>query len=394
MEGWGILGVALAAVGAAAVLAGLAHAHARRLARALEQARAQQAAVSRRLEQLEAETGTQRAALLQSMGEGVLLLDRQDRIELANRAFEQLFGTGPDLRGRTVLEATRSHELAGLVRQTRAAGQVLGAELELRTPESRLLQVNAASLGPGPESGLILVFHDLTRFRQLENQRREFVANVSHELRTPLSLIKGCVETLLDGAAQDPEWNRRFLQTIARHTDRLIYLIEDLLTLSRLESGTAALNPSRVSLRELAARTCEDLGARAAERGASLVNQVPDDLEAYADPDRTLQVWFNLVDNALKYGRPQGQVELGGRVLDQHRVELWVRDDGPGLPREALGRVFERFYRVDRNRSREQGGTGLGLAIIKHIIQSHGGEVRAESEPGRGATFYFTLPRR
>lgn len=387
-----VVGAWLLAAGLAA-LAWRQHRALAALTRRYEQERAEKKALAARLEQLQAEAGAQRAALLQSMGEGVLLLDRQDRVELANRAFEQLFGTGVDLRGRTVLEATRSHELAGVVRQARAAGQVLGAEIEVRTPESRLLQVNAARLGPGPESGVILVCHDLTRFRQLENQRREFVANVSHELRTPLSLIKGYVETLLDGAAHDAELNRRFLQTIARHTDRLTYLIEDLLTLSRLESGTAALNPSPVRLRELAARTCEDLDARAAEHGTTLLNQIPADLEAYADPDRTLQVFFNLVDNALKYGRPQGRVELGGRVLDAQRVELWVRDDGPGLPREALGRVFERFYRADRNRPREQGGTGLGLAIVKHIVQCHGGEVRAESEPGRGATFYFTLPR-
>ncbi len=390
MDGWGILLVALAAVGAAAVLAGRARATARHLAGELERAGAREEALRRRLEQLEVEAGAQRAALLQSMGEGVLLLDCQDRVELANRAFDQLFGGGADLRGRTVLEATRSHELEGVVRQARATGQVLGAEIELRTPTPRLLQVNAARHGAGPEAGLILVFHDLTRFRQLEEQRREFVANVSHELRTPLSLIKGYVETLRDGATQDPELNRRFLQTIARHTDRLTYLIEA----HALTPGVRhrRLNPSPVQLRALAARTCEDLGARAAARGTTLRNQVPADLEAHADPDRTLQVLFNLVDNALKYGRPQGQVELGGRVRDEQWVELWVRDDGPGLPREALGRLFERFYRVDRNRSREQGGTGLGLAIVKHIVQSHGGEVRAES--GRGATFYFTLPRR
>lgn len=363
------------------------------LARRLEQARAENAALAGRLEQLQAEAGVQRAALIQNMGEGVLLLDRDGRVELANRAFEQLFGVGQEVRGRTVLEATRAHELEAVVRQARETGRVLGAELELRTPESRLLQVNAARLGTGPDAGLILVFHDLTRFRQLENQRREFVANVSHELRTPLSLIKGYVETLLDGAREDPELNRRFLQTIARHTDRLTYLIEDLLTLSRLESGAAVLNPTQVNLRDLAGRVIEDLGTRAAERSVTLVNAVPAGLEACADPDRVLQVLLNLVDNAIKYGRAQGRVEVGGRETDRNRIELWVRDDGPGLPRAALGRVFERFYRVDRNRSREQGGTGLGLAIVKHIVQSHGGEVRAESEPGRGATFYFTLPR-
>ncbi len=392
MESLLLILAVLAAVCAVA-WGGYQHARARDLAQRLQQERTQNATLTARLEQLQTEAGAQRATLIQNMGEGVLLLDPDGRVELFNRTFEQLFEVRDDLRGRSVLEALRLHELDEVVRRTRETGQVLGAELELRGPEPRFLQVNAAGYGTGAGRGVILVFHDLTRVRQLEALRREFVANVSHELRTPLSLIKGYVETLLEGAHTDPELSRRFLQTIARHTDRLTYLIEDLLTLSHLESGAAALSPAPVKLRALAGRTLEDLSTPAAERGTTLVNAVPEDLEAHADADRVLQVFFNLVDNALKYGRPQGRVEVGGREADRERVELWVRDDGPGLPREALGRVFERFYRVDRNRSREQGGTGLGLAIVKHIVQSHGGEVRVESEPGRGATFYFTLPR-
>lgn len=371
--------------------------HARRatadLARQLERERAEKAALAARQEQLAAEAQAQRATLIHSMGEGVLILDHHGRIQMFNQAFARLFQVRDDALGRSVLEALRSHELDELVRRTRESGRVFGAELELRGPEPRSLQINAAGLGPGSAQGMILVFHDLTRLRQLENLRKDFVANVSHELRTPLSLIKGCVETLLDGTGDDPKQARRFLQIIARHTDRLTCLIEDLLTLSRLESGTALLSPSPTDLRALGDRTAEDLAARAAERGTRLENEVPAGLTASADAERVLQVLFNLVDNAIKYGRPQGRVVIGGRAVDEEFVELWVRDDGPGLPREALGRVFERFYRVDRNRSREQGGTGLGLAIVKHIVQSHGGEVRVESEPGQGATFYFTLPR-
>jgi len=363
------------------------------LARQLERERAEKAALTARQEQLAAEAQAQRATLIHSMGEGVLILDHHGRIQMFNQAFARLFQVRDDALGRSVLEALRSHELDELVRRTRESGRVFGAELELRGPEPRSLQINAAGLGPGSAQGMILVFHDLTRLRQLENLRKDFVANVSHELRTPLSLIKGCVETLLDGTGDDPEQARRFLQIIARHTNRLTCLIEDLLTLSRLESGTALLSPSPTDLRALGDRTAEDLAARAAERGTRPENEVPAGLTASADAERVLQVLFNLVDNAIKYGRPQGRVVIGGRAVDEEFVELWVRDDGPGLPREALGRVFERFYRVDRNRSREQGGTGLGLAIVKHIVQSHGGEVRVESEPGQGATFYFTLPR-
>ncbi len=385
--------LALLGAGGFALLWGRQRAHLAALKRRLDALQAEKNGLAERQAQLEAEARAQRATLIQSMGEGVLLLDGADRVQMYNRAFEQLFKVREDIRGRRVLEALRSHELDELVRRTRESGQVFGAEIELRSPEARVLQINAAGLGAGADRGLILVFHDLTRLKQLENLRKEFVANVSHELRTPLSLIKGYVETLLDDAHRDPELLRRFLQTIARHTDRLTYLIEDLLTLSRLESGAATLCRSQVALRELAERAIEDLQARAAERGAQLHNQVPAALSAHADADRILQVLFNLVDNAIKYGRPGGQVVIGGRELDSRLVEVWVRDDGPGLPREALGRVFERFYRVDRNRSREQGGTGLGLAIVKHIVQSHGGEVRAESEPGKGACFFFTLPR-
>jgi two-component system phosphate regulon sensor histidine kinase PhoR len=243
----------------------------------------------------------------------------------------------------------------------------------------------------GGAQGSILVFHDLTRIRQLENTRREFVANVSHELRTPLSLIKGYVETLLDGAISDPELSAKFLQTIERHSNRLTNLIEDLLTISRLESGQITLQLRTVPLRPFAAALISELQARARERGTTIVNEIPEGLAGRADPDRLEQVLVNLLENAVKYGRAKGHVTVQGRAADGH-VELCVADDGPGIPAEARERVFERFYRVDKARSRDAGGTGLGLAIVKHIVQSHGGKVWVESEPGKGARFHFTLP--
>ncbi len=363
------------------------------LERLLEEARAQQHTLEEGRQQAIASAQAERAALLNSMGEGVLLLDEDGRIQLVNRAFESLFQVKGDVRGRSVLEAVRSHELDELVQRTRVARQVFGAEMELPGLEPRSLQINAASISNGHTHGMLLVFHDLTRLKQLENVRKEFVANVSHELRTPLSLIKGYVETLLGGAKDDPALAVRFLQTIAKHTDRLTYLIEDLLTISRLESGPAVLSLHPTVPRDLAARTVDDLATRAAPRKITLLNEVPATLTAHADADRVQQVLFNLVDNAIKYGRPDGRVVIGGREAGEEFVELWVRDDGPGIPAESLGRIFERFYRVDKNRAREQGGTGLGLAIVKHIVQSHGGEVRVESEPGKGATFFITLPR-
>lgn len=266
--------------------------------------------------------------------------------------------------------------------------------LELPGVEERWVEVNAAAVldRDGIQRGAILVFHDLTRIKQLERTRQEFVANVSHELRTPLSLIKGFVETLLEGAKNDPEKATRFLQTIEKHTDRLTFLIEDLLTISRLESGQIIMNLHPVDLREETERVADDLRSRAEEKQATLQNQVPEGLRAHADADRLQQVLFNLIENAIKYGRPSGNVVIGGRGVANGRIELWVRDDGPGIPADSRDRVFERFYRVDRARSRETGGTGLGLSIVKHIVQAHGGEVWLESELGQGTTFHFTLP--
>jgi two-component system phosphate regulon sensor histidine kinase PhoR len=335
----------------------------------------------------------QQDALFDSMAEGLLVLDETGRIELANRAFGELFRLNTNIRSRTILEALRSHELAEIVDLLGTEKQVLERELKLPGPEDRWLQVNGASLfnGDGRRHGTILVFHDLTRLKRLENARQEFVGNVSHELRTPLSLIKGYVETLLDGAKDNPEVAAKFLLTIERNAERLKLLIEDLLTISELESGRVKLNLQEVRLHSTADKVLEDLKSKAGSRNVSLLNQTPD-VEVRADPVRLEQVLGNLVDNAIKYGRPNGTVTIGAREPESSRVEVSVQDDGPGIPPEALERVFERFYRVDKARWREQGGTGLGLSIVKHIVQTHGGKVWATSEVGQGTTFYFTLP--
>jgi two-component system phosphate regulon sensor histidine kinase PhoR len=337
---------------------------------------------------------TQQEALFNSMVEGLLLLDERGRIQLANRAFINLFGVTADIRSRTIMEALRLHELADLVDFLETQKRVLGYELRLAGPNERWLQVNGAAIfaGNSQRHGTILVFHDLTRLKQLERARKEFVANVSHELRTPLSLIKGYVETLLDGAQSNPEVAGKFLQTIDRNAERLKLLIEDLLTISELESGRVKLNLQALSVESVVKEVLDDFQSRAAARGVKLVQETPR-LGVRADPDRLDQVLGNLVDNAIKYGRPEGTVTVGARPSEGEQVEWFVQDDGPGIPPEALDRVFERFYRVDKARSREQGGTGLGLSIVKHIVQSHGGRVWAKSALGKGATFYFTLPR-
>lgn len=336
----------------------------------------------------------QQQALFNSMTEGVLLLDAAGRVQLVNEAFAQLFAVTGDVRGRTVMEALRLHQVQALVNRTLVEGQMQDGELTLPGVEGdRYFAVNGAAVLSldGQRQGMILVFHDLTRLKQLENTRREFVANVSHELRTPLSLIKGYVETLIDGASAKPEVALKFLHTIKRHADRLTFLIEDLLTISRLESGQMVINLAATELQPAVARVVEDLASRAASRQVTLVNEVPDALQASADPDRLHQILANLVDNAILHGREGGTVRIGAQSLSAEVAEMWVQDDGAGIPPDACARVFERFYRVDKARTREGGGTGLGLAIVKHLVLAHGGEVGVDGGLGRGAKFTFTL---
>lgn len=366
------------------------------LRRQLRQLRAELTSRKKEHERLFARFQAQQHALFNSMVEGVLVLDRRGRILLINQSLQALFSLRDDVRGRTILEAFRLADLAGLVQRVRRERMVQNFSLELPGMDERWIEVNAAAVldrGQTP-GGTILVFHDVTRIRQLERTRQEFVANVSHELRTPLSLIKGFVETLIDGAEKKPASRRRFLQTIEKQTDRLTFLIEDLLTISRLESGQVVLNLQPVDLRDETQRVTDDLKARAGEKNVTVSNEVPARLVARADADRLQQVLFNLVENAIKYGRHSGHVAIGARTNDAGKIEVFVRDDGAGIPAEARDRVFERFYRVDRARSRETGGTGLGLSIVKHIVQAHGGEVWLESEIDAGTTFFITLQKK
>ena len=312
-----------------------------------------------------AETLTRQDALFDSMLEGVLVLDETDTVRFANRSFAQLFATSGILQGRRLLEAVRLHEIATIVERTRAEGRVVDHEMQLPDPPERWLQINAAALSgvDRRKLGTILVFHDLTRLKRLEATRQEFVANVSHELRTPLAMIQGYVETLLGGAKDDPATAAKFLQTVERHTKRLALLIEDLLTISSLESGQIQLRPEPLSLVVAVEKAFADLKPRAGARDVKLFNRM-DPLVARADPDRLHQVLSNLVDNAIKHGRPGGEVSVQGRVTGDGQVEISVQNDGPGIPAEALERIFERFYRVDKARARDQGGTGLGLSIV------------------------------
>lgn len=335
------------------------------------------------------------ASLFDRMVEGIIVVGPNGRVRIANRAAGALFDFAPPASDRTVLEATRHHEVSALVARLDREPEVLNHELRLESvAETRYLQVNALALRTtdGTRDGSILVFHDLTRLRQLESVRQEFVANVSHELRTPLSLIKSAAETLIDGGKNDPAVTGRFLEIIDKHASRLTLLIDDLLLLARLDSGRIELHLQPVLLRTAAQDALDDAALIALARQVTLENRVAADVVAHADPERLRQVLANLIDNGIKYGREGGLLVVGGRGLDRTRVELTVRDDGPGIPAEAKARVFERFYRVDKARSREQGGTGLGLAIVKNVVQAHGGDVRVESTAGAGTEFFITLP--
>ena len=332
-------------------------------------------------------------ALFDSMIEGVLVLDETGRVQFANQGFAEMFSTVGMLRGKILLEAVRSHEIAAIVERAGREQRVEDQEIQMPGDKERWFKINAASVISSDQRrlGTILVVHDITQIKQLERTRQEFVANVSHELRTPLSHIKGYTETLLGGAKDDPEVATRFLQTIERNVERLKLLIEDLLTISEIESGRVMLNLQPVPVRASVEKVFDDFRTRAAARAVTLVDE-SEGLTARADQRRLEQVLTNLVDNAVKYGGNEGRVVVGARLNDG-LVEMSVQDNGPGLPAESLERVFERFYRVDKARSRDQGGTGLGLSIVKHIVQSHGGRVWVESEPGKGAKFCFTLPQ-
>ena len=352
------------------------------------------AAAERRHAESLAREQAQQSALFDSMVEGVLVLDAKFKVRLVNQPLERLLGVTRSIRGCAIMEAFRLHELQELVSRTAGDGQVGGFELDLHAPNRRTLEVNSAMIldRQGGSQGMILVFHDLTRIKQLENTRKEFVANVSHELRTPLSLIKGFAETLLGGAKDDPAVATRFLQTIEKHADRLSFLIEDLLTISRLESGQISLQPKPLELRAACQRALDDFHRRADEKKVHLCNEVPEPLRVHADPERLQQVLCNLLENAIKYGGGGGRVIVSAAVNAENLVECSVRDFGAGIPAASVDRVFERFYRVDRARARDQGGTGLGLAIVKHIVQSHGGRAWATSELEKGSDFRFTLP--
>ncbi len=340
---------------------------------------------------------SEQEALLSGMVESVLAVDLGGRLLSMNRSAERMFGvTAAAARGRVLQEIVRNEDLQNFLQRTLGSQQTLEEELVLFTEEEQVLQAHGSLLrdGRGKSVGVLIVLNDITRLKRLENVRREFFANVSHELRTPITSIKAAVETLRDGAPHKPEDTERFLDVIARHSDRLNNLIEDLLALSRLERGVenAGIQREPTRLMDVLQSAVEVCEPAARQRGITLECLGDPDAQATLNASLVEQAVQNLIDNAIKYSDPGEMVSVEG-TRTNGQVRIQVRDRGIGIAREHHGRLFERFYRVDRARSRSLGGTGLGLAIVKHIVQAHGGRVGVESTPGQGSTFTIVLPQ-
>lgn len=331
--------------------------------------------------------------ILTNMADGVILLDTRKKVILVNPAAQTMFGlSAAEAMGKDHLEITHHFDLDQLMDRVIRTGEPAMLEIRRAKPEEQVLEARLAPAGRG-DRGVLIVLQDITRARKLEAMRTEFVSNVTHELRTPLTSIRGFAETLLEGALDDPDTARHFVGIIKRESEHLGRLIEDVLDLSRIETGRWKVRKEPIHLHELAAETVGRLSSKADSLGVDLRIAIPADLPALqADPGRLAQVLINLVDNALKYTPSGGSVTVSAEELGA-QVQVKVVDTGSGIPRADLPRIFERFYRVDKARSRATGGTGLGLSIVKHIVEAHGGTVGVDSDTGRGATFFFTLPK-
>lgn len=341
-------------------------------------------------------------AILGSMKEGVLLVDAGHRIRMVNDEIYRLLPKGISPINRTPLELFRNHLLHRAIENSLTVPGAQTSEMTIDivdkgqlVPHQFEVTVTGMRAIAGGTFGALAVFHDITRLKALESMRKEFVANVSHELRTPLAIISGYLETLLDDDFNDPVAARKFLRVMRKHTERLHLLVEDLLIISQLESQKTSLDFAPASLPECLETVVERLEPELQQRGAKVRLAFPRDFPLVEmDEHRIDQVFFNLLDNALKHGgKKPGEILVRG-IAGEGSVRVSVQDHGPGIPIEEQPHIFERFYRVDRGRSREMGGTGLGLSIVKHVVQAHGGTVEVESRIGEGATFHVTLPVR
>ena len=341
------------------------------------------------------ESGTQ--TILRAMQDGLLVVDKSLRVTLVNQAFRKLFGLPEISLEAPLLDVVRDATVDWLIEETLRTGKVMQSELvraDSRTNSERDVEISAVPIKDDADltTGAVVLFHDITQLKQTDKVRRDFVANVSHELRTPLSILRGYIETLLDNPQTSDKELSRILRVMERHSKRLGLLVDDLLTLAHLESRSAGLQFSDVQLAELFESVLRDWGKKLAEKQLKVVVDLsPDARTIRADETRLQEVLYNLLDNAVKYSHEHGEVRLRAAQQGLEMV-LSVADNGMGITKDDLPRIFERFYRADKARSRELGGTGLGLAIVKHIAQLHGGRVEAESELGKGTKIRVVLP--
>ena len=334
-------------------------------------------------------------AVLLSMYEGTMVVDNNGSIALMNQVLKQFFHVHEDPVGKKPLEIIRNIEIqetVSLVLKSREC--VASREISILLPEEKILKVYAAPvLREGKMDGAVLVFHDITDLRRLENIRKDFVANVSHEIKTPLTSIKGYTETLLDGAIEDKDNAKDFLKIIGSDSNRLVRLVDDLLDLSRIESDKLSLELAPHSIENVVDRVIAGFNKQSGSKGIEIKKEISRDLpKVKIDEASIAQVLLNLIDNGIKYNNEKGTITVSSQEKDSF-VRINITDTGIGIPEEDIDRIFERFYRVDKARSRQLGGTGLGLSIVKHIIQAHGGEVSVQSQLGKGSTFSFTLPK-
>jgi len=336
-------------------------------------------------------------ATMSGMREGLLVVDKDMRVVASNPAARKLFNpTVPALKSQRLTELTRNPAIYGAFLDGLKGQERSGIKVETHGPERQIFDLRVVPIGKingnGAADGALGVFFDITRTERLEHVRQEFLSNVSHELRTPLTSIIAFVETLETGAMEDTESCQRFLSIIRKNASRMQGLIDDILELTAIEGGNVSLRAGRVDLYELVQEACASLDAKAAAQSVTLENKVGSGVMVYADERRLEQMLTNLIDNAIKFSREHSTVSISHEPGT--RDQILVHDNGDGIPAQHLERLFERFYRVDRARSRDMGGTGLGLAIVKHIALLHGGEVTVTSELGKGSTFTIHLPKK
>ena len=335
-------------------------------------------------------------AVLSSMKEGVIAFDLEERILRINQVAAAMFDKDPwEMENRSIQETIRNPELQKFTKNALKNGDGLECDIVFYHDKERVLNVHSTNLLDAKEQriGILVVLNDVTRLRRLENMRRDFVANVSHEIKTPLTAILGFVETLLQDADKTPDNTRRFLTIIDRHVNRLVAIIEDLLKLSRIERDSERKEISMIQapVEDVIRTAIQVLESKAEEKKIKIDFRCDDSLYTDMDPHLIEQAVVNLLDNAIKYSSSQSTIEIHA-VYNKDEVQISIRDYGIGIEEEHLPRLFERFYRVDKARSRKLGGTGLGLAIVKHIIQAHNGKVTVESRPGKGSTFTLHIP--